>query len=1157
MSTETSYRKILVANRGEIAIRVMRAVSELGKRTVAIYAEQDKLSLHCFKADEAYKIGVGKKPIEAYLAIDDILALAEATGADAIHPGYGFLSESPDFAEACAKRGIDFIGPKPETLRLLGDKWKARAAAEAAGVPTIPASEVLKGEISAKQLQKLAEPLGYPLVVKAVWGGGGRGMRRITDSADLAELVAVARRESATAFGRDEVYLERSVENARHIEVQILGDQHGNLYHLFERDCSVQRRNQKIVECAPSPSLDQQKRDEITELALRLVRHTGYQGAGTVEFLQDMESGAFYFIEVNPRIQVEHTVTEQVTGVDLIKAQIRIAEGGRLGVIEETGVPPQDGLSLNGHAIQCRITSEDPLNDFVPDYGRITAYRGAMGFGIRLDGGTAYSGGLVTRHYDSLLEKITAWSPTHTEAAGRMLRALREFRIRGVATNLAFLESVVKHPKFLSGECSTRFIDEHPELFTFRPRADRATKLLHYIADITVNGHPDIKGRKRTATGVLQPKPPRVRTEAGTPPASWHGILDTEGAEALAGKVLRHERTLITDTTMRDAHQSLLATRMRGFDMYPAAQAYAWHLPQLFSVECWGGATFDVAYRFLQEDPWQRLAELRQAMPNLLLQMLLRGANGVGYTNYPDNVVRHFTLQAAEAGVDIFRVFDSLNWIDNMRVAIDAVLESGKICEGAICYTGSLGDSARPKYDLDYYLRLARELKDSGVHMLAIKDMAGLLTPRAVRALVPMIKQETGLPVHLHMHDTAGGGVATLLAAVESGADIVDCAFDSLSGMTSQPCLGALVEMLRTTQYDTGLDIAEIRRLSGYWEAVREQYGMFEAHMKAPASEVYLHEMPGGQFTNLQEQARSLGLQERWHEVAAVYADVNQLFGDIPKVTPSSKVVGDMALSMVAAGLTAEEVADPDIEISFPESVIGFFRGDLGQPPGGFPRELQRKVLKGETPMTTRPGEELMPVDLENARKTLSDELGGMEVSDPMLASWLVYPKVFLDYMERNKNYGPVEILPTPTFFYGMRVGEEISVNLERGKTMIVRCLGVGEVNDEGMVRVFFELNGQPRTARVADRRVMGSVKRRQQATAGNPLHLAAPMPGTVSSLAVEAGRSVSAGELLLTLEAMKMESAIHSTRDGVIAAVHVSPGDAVEAKDLLLEYRS
>ena len=823
----TSYRKILVANRGEIAIRVMRAVSELGKRTVAIYAEQDKLSLHCFKADEAYKIGLGKKPIEAYLAIDDILALADSTGADAIHPGYGFLAESPEFAEACGKRGIAFIGPKPETLRLLGDKWQARAAAEAAGVPTIPASAVIEGEVSDEQLKKLAEPLGYPLVVKAVWGGGGRGMRRITDPDSLVALVAAARRESETAFGRDEVYLERSVENARHIEVQILGDQHGNLFHLFERDCSVQRRNQKIVECAPSPSLTPDKRAEIADLALRLVRHTGYEGAGTVEFLQDMQSGDFYFIEVNPRIQVEHTVTEQVTGVDLIKAQIRIAEGGRLGVVDETGVPPQDQLNLNGHAIQCRITSEDPLNDFVPDYGRITAYRGAMGFGIRLDGGTAYSGAIVTRHYDSLLEKVTSWGPSYAEAAGRMVRALREFRIRGVATNLAFLESVVKHPKFLAGECTTRFIDEHPELFTFRPRADRATKLLHYIADITVNGHPDIKGRKRTATGVAQAKPLKETGAVGTPPASWRATLDKEGATGLAQAVLDHKRTLITDTTMRDAHQSLLATRMRSFDMYPAAHAYAWGLPQLFSVECWGGATFDVAYRFLQEDPWERLAELRRAMPNLLLQMLLRGANGVGYTNYPDNVVRHFTLQAAEAGVDLFRVFDSLNWVENMRVAIDAVLESGKICEGAICYTGSLGDPARPKYDLDYYLRLARELQQSGVHMLAIKDMAGLLTPRAVRALVPLLKEETGLPIHLHMHDTAGGGVATLMAAVESGADIVDCAFDSLSGMTSQPCLGALVEMLRTTPHDTGLDTTKIRTLSGYWESVREQYAMF------------------------------------------------------------------------------------------------------------------------------------------------------------------------------------------------------------------------------------------------------------------------------------------------------------------------------------------
>ena len=1152
-----SYRKVLVANRGEIAIRVMRAVAELGKRTVAIYTEQDKLSLHCFKADEAYKIGIGRKPIEGYLAIDDILALAESTGVDAIHPGYGFLSESPELAEACAERGITFIGPKPETLRLLGDKWAARRAAEESGVPVIPASEIISGTTDEKALLKLAEPIGYPLVVKAVWGGGGRGMRRVTEPSALAELVAVARSEAGSAFGRDEVYLERSVENARHVEVQILGDKHGNIFHLFERDCSVQRRNQKIVECAPSPSLDEHKRAEVAELALRLVRHTGYEGAGTVEFLQDMESGAFHFIEVNPRIQVEHTVTEQVTGVDLVKAQIRIAEGGRLGVVKETGVPPQEELKINGYAVQCRITSEDPLNNFIPDYGRITAYRGAMGFGIRLDGGTAYSGAVVTRHYDSLLEKVTSWGASHQEAVERMVRALREFRIRGVATNLVFLESVVSHPKFLTGDCSTRFIDQHPELFTFRPRADRATKLLHYIADITVNGHPDIKGRKRKGVRTTPPTLTQIETEVGAPPASWRAVLDAEGAEALAAKVLAHERTLITDTTMRDAHQSLLATRMRSFDMYPAARVYARRLSPLFSVECWGGATFDVAYRFLQEDPWARLKELRRCMPNLLLQMLIRGANGVGYTNYPDNVVRDFTLRAAEAGVDVFRVFDSLNWVENMRVSIDAVLESGKICEGAICYTGSLDDPSHPKYNLDYYMALARELKASGVHFLAIKDMAGLLTPRAVRKLVPSIKEETGLPLHLHMHDTAGGGLATLIAAVESGADIVDCAFDSLSGMTSQPCLGALVEMLRSTPYDTGLDGDEIRALSHYWEAVRGQYGMFEAQMKAPASEVYLHEMPGGQFTNLQEQARALGLQDRWPEVAEAYAQVNRIFGDIPKVTPSSKVVGDMALSMVAAGISAEEVVDPEREISFPDSVIGFFRGDLGQPPGGFPSELQRKVLKGEVPMTGRPGEELMAVDLEEATITLSEELGGIEVTDEMRSSWLMYPRVFLEYMERHQHYGPVEILPTSTFFYGMRVGEEISVNLERGKTMIVRCLGVGEVNDQGMVRVFFELNGQPRTARVPDRRVMGSVKRRPRAEAGNALHVAAPMPGMVSSLAIEAGRKVQTGDLLLTLEAMKMESAVRSTRSGTIATIHVAPGDTVEAKDLLVEYQA
>ncbi|MGR4001446.1 MAG: pyruvate carboxylase [Alphaproteobacteria bacterium] len=1153
------FGALLIANRSEIAIRIQRAASELGIRTVAIYANEDKLSLHRFKADEAYLIGRGLGALEAYLSIDEILEVARRSGADAVHPGYGLLSERPDFAEAVLAAGMTFIGPSPRVMRLLGDKVAARGAAIAAGVGVIEASGVLAEDISEADLRRQAEALGYPLMLKASWGGGGRGMRRIDGTDELAAKVLAGRREAAAAFGDGSVYLERFIERARHVEVQLLGDSHGNLFHLYERDCSVQRRNQKIVERAPAPYLSQSERDELTGLALRLVRHTGYENAGTAEFLQDMDSGHFYFIEVNPRIQVEHTVTEEVTGIDIVKAQLKIAAGGRLGRVEETGVPPQEEIHLNGHALQCRLTTEDPLNKFIPDYGRITAYRGAMGFGIRLDGGTAYSGAVVTRHYDSLLEKVTAWAPSEAEGIDRMIRALREFRIRGVATNLHFLETLLKHPKFRACEYTTRFIDEHDELFEFEARRDRATRLLNYIADITVNGHPEVLGRPRPL------RPVRLATGGGVsvelpvpreaPPDGSRQRLEALGAEGLARWVLEQPQVLLTDTTMRDAHQSLLATRMRSYDMLAAASAYAHALPQLFSVECWGGATFDVAFRFLQEDPWDRLRELRQRMPNLLLQMLLRGANGVGYTNYPDNVVRDFTLRAAEGGIDLFRVFDSLNWCENMRVAIDAVLESGKLCEAAICYTGNILDPARAKYNLDYYIALGRELQATGTHILGLKDMAGLLTPAAARILIPALKEETGLPLHFHTHDTSGGALATVLAAAEAGADIVDGAMDSMSGTTSQPCLGSIVETLRHTPLESGIDPGELRALSHYWEHIREGYVAFESHNKSPASEVYLHEMPGGQFTNLKEQARSMGLLDRWPEIARAYAQVNEMFGDIPKVTPSSKVVGDMALAMVAGGLSRAEVEDPEREVSFPDSVIGFFRGDLGQPPGGFPQGLQAKVLKGGAAMTERAGASLPPVNLETAREELSQALGGLAVWDTELASWLMYPQVYLDYRGRRRSYGPVHILPTGVFFYGMQVGEEISVDMERGKTLIISCQAVGETDDEGMVKIFFELNGQPRVIRVADRSASHSRLLRVKADAGNPLHVASPMPGMVVSLAVSVGQEVHRGDLLFTLSAMKMETSVHADRGGVVECLHVVAGDTVDAKDLLLEF--
>ncbi len=1142
------FRKILIANRGEIAIRVMRAANEMGKRTVAIYAEEDKLSLHRFKADEAYRIGAGLGPVAAYLSIEEIIRVAKQCGADAIHPGYGLLSENPEFVDACRDAGITFIGPRAETMRALGDKASARKVAIEAGVPVIPATEVLGEDMDAIAAE--AAKIGYPLMLKASWGGGGRGMRAIAGPDELAEKLREGRREAEAAFGNGEGYLEKMIERARHVEVQILGDSHGKIYHLWERDCSVQRRNQKVVERAPAPYLSPAQREELCHLGKKIAEQVGYECAGTIEFLMDMETGDFFFIEVNPRVQVEHTVTEEVTGIDIVRAQILIAEGKSL--VEATGIASQYDVKLDGHALQCRITTEDPLNNFIPDYGRITAYRGATGMGIRLDGGTAYSGAVITRYYDSLLEKVTAWAPTPEAAIARMDRALREFRIRGVATNIAFVENLLKHPTFLNNEYHTKFIDQTPELFQFERRKDRATKILTYIADITVNGHPETEGRARPPAEARPATPPRSVTDRPRP--GTRQILEESGPEGVAEWMGHQKQLLITDTTMRDGHQSLLATRMRSIDMIRVAPSYAANLPELFSIECWGGATFDVAYRFLQECPWQRLRDLRAAMPNVMTQMLLRASNGVGYTNYPDNVVESFVARAAETGVDVFRVFDSLNWVENMRVAMDAVIASGKVCEGTICYTGNILDPDRAKYDLKYYVEMGKALKAAGAHVLGLKDMAGLLKPAAARVLIPALKQEVGLPIHFHTHDTAGIACGTILAAAEAGVDAVDCAMDALSGNTSQATLGTVVEALRHTERDTGLDIGAIRAISDYWEAVRTEYAAFESGLQAPASEVYLHEMPGGQFTNLKAQARSLGLEERWHEVAHMYAEVNRMFGDIVKVTPSSKVVGDMALMMVSQGLTRAQVEDPEVDVSFPDSVIDMLRGNLGQPPGGFPEAIVKKVLRDEKPDLERPGKHLAPVDLEAARKEASDQLDGRALDDEDLNGYLMYPKVFLDYARRHETYGPVRTLPTRTFFYGMEPGEEISAEIDPGKTLEIRMQAQGETNEDGDARVFFELNGQPRVIRVADRKAKATVSKRPKAELGNPDHVGAPMPGSIASVAVAAGQSVKEGDLLLTIEAMKMETGLHAERDATVKAVHVTPGAQIDAKDLLIE---
>jgi len=1142
-------KSLLVANRSEIAIRVLRAASELGLRTVAIFSNEDRFALHRFKADESYLVGAGKKPLQAYLDIDDIIRIAKENDVDAIHPGYGFLSENPEFADACAKAGIAFIGPKGDVMRTLGNKVAAREVAIKAGVPVVPATGALPDDI--EEVKRMAAEIGYPLMLKASWGGGGRGMRAIETEADLAPMIDVARREAAAAFGNDEVYLEKLIRRARHVEVQVLGDTHGNLVHLFERDCSVQRRNQKVVERAPAPYMDEAKRAELCESALRLAREANYSHAGTVEYLFDADTNQFYFIEVNPRIQVEHTVTEEVTGVDIVKAQICVTEGKRIGA--DDLLPTQDQITLNGHALQCRVTTEDPENNFTPDYGKIAVYRSAAGGGIRLDAGTAYSGAVITPYYDSLLVKVTAWGHTPIEAAARMDRALREFRVRGLSTNLQFLGNVIDHPLFRSGECTTRFIDTTPELFNFQRRRDRATRLLRFMGEVAINGNPEMKGRVAPVLPLSKPIKPMLNLRTQTPKGT-RDYLKEMGPVRFAQWMRDCKQVLLTDTTMRDAHQSLFATRMRSHDMLAIAPHYARMLPGLFSMECWGGATFDVAMRFLKEDPWDRLARLREAVPNIPFQMLLRASNAVGYTNYPDNVVRYFVQQAADNGIDIFRVFDSLNWVENMRVAMDAVIESGGLCEAAICYTGDLHDPKRSKYDLSYYVNLAKALEKAGAHVLGIKDMAGVCKPRAARELVTALKQEVGLPIHFHTHDTSGISAASVLAAIEAGCDAVDGALDAMSGMTSQPNLGSIAAALAGSERDPGLDLDAMQSLSHYWEGVRRQYSPFEADMRAGTSDVYNHEMPGGQYTNLREQARAIGLEHRWPDVSRAYADVNQLFGDIVKVTPTSKVVGDMALFMVANDLTPVDVRNPDREIDFPESVVQLFRGELGYPADGFPKELEAKILRGAKPVEGRVGATLADVDLDAAR-TKAETAIGRQVTDTDLASYLMYPKVFTDFAHHRKQFGDVARIPTPAFFYGLSDLDEISVDIDKGKTLVIRQTGRSDtVDEEGKVKVFFELNGQPRTVRVAKAGLQGTAQARPLAKDGDPKQVGAPMPGMIATVSIKPGQKVKKGDALLSLEAMKMETLLTAPEDGTIAAIHVKPGETVQAKELLVE---
>jgi pyruvate carboxylase len=1149
-ATARPFQKILVANRSEIAIRVFRSAHELGIRTVAIYSHEDRFALHRFKADEAYPVGQPGEPIRAYLDIPGIVGLAKQIGADAIHPGYGFLSENAAFARACAAAGITFVGPRPEILDQLGDKVAARKIAQAAKVPVLSGSD---GPVkSIDEAKKVAERLGYPVMVKAAMGGGGRGMRVATSPDQLEPALDQARREAEAAFNVRDVFLEKLVRRARHIEVQLLGDRHGNLVHLFERDCTIQRRHQKVAELAPAPNLDPATRQRILDAAVAVGRAVRLDNAGTVEFLLDADTGEFYFIEVNPRVQVEHTVTEVVTGYDIVRSQILVAQGNPL-TDDEIGLGDQSKITTHGFAIQCRVTTEDPANNFVPDYGRLTAYRSSGGTGIRLDAGTAFSGAVITPFYDSLLVKVTTSGLRFSDAARRMERCLQEFRIRGVKTNIPFLLNLITHPKFLAGDTTTRFIDETPELFRFQSRRDRASRLLGYIAEVIVNGNPEVKARlPAEARGhPVVPATPQAAVRPGT-----KDKLTELGPEGFARWVREQKRLLVTDTTMRDAHQSLFATRMRTADMLRIAPRYARSHADFFSLEMWGGATFDTAIRFLKESPWDRLERLRTAIPNVLLQMLLRAANAVGYTNYPDNVVEAFVKESAAAGIDVFRIFDSLNWVDNIRPVVEAVrTRTRSIAEAAICYTGDILDPKRDKYSLTYYVNLAKELVKAGTHILAVKDMAGLLKPYAAKKLVRALRQEVGVPIHFHTHDSAGGQVASYLLAAEEGVDIVDCAFAPLAGLTSQPSLNALVEALRFTDRDTGMPFEELQATADYWEEVRKDYAPFETGQKAASAEVYLHEMPGGQYANLFQQAQSLGVGDRWHEVGPMYAAVNRLFGDIVKVTPSSKVVGDMTLFMLANNLTPEQVLDPKRELAFPESVVEFFEGKLGQPPGGFPPALQKKVLRGRKPLTQRPGLTLPPADFGAIRADLEKKLG-RKPSDHDVSSHLMYPKVFADFTEHQRKYSDTSILPTAVFFYGMDPAEEVSVDIEPGKTLIIKFLTVGDAHDGGRRQVFFELNGQPRDVTVVDRSVAaeGEVKR-VKAEPGNPLHVAAPMPGAVVSVAVSVGEEVVPGQKLLTLEAMKMETTLYAERAGPLAEVLARPHTQVEAGDLLVRF--
>ena len=1144
--------KLLAANRSEIAVRIFRSATELGYRTVAVYANEDRFGVHRFKADEAYLVGKGQGPVAAYLDIPSIIDLAKAKGVDLIHPGYGFLSENADFARACEQNGLNFVGPSADLLGRMGDKIEARKIAEKAKVPTLPGTQDPISD--RKEAVKIAKKVGFPLIIKAAFGGGGRGMRVVKDPKDLVPLLDEAQGEAGRAFGNDAVFLERYIGRAKHIEVQILGDKQGNVVHLHERDCSVQRRHQKVIEIAPSVGLPDDVRHDLCEAAVKIAKSIGYYNAGTVEFLLDLDTHEWFFIEMNPRIQVEHTVTEVITGIDIVRTQCLIAQGHSL-FSDEIGIPPQDEVPRNGYAIQARITTEDPEKNFAPDYGKIVSYRSAAGLGIRLDGAMGDTGAVITPFYDSLLVKLTASARNFDLAIQRMDRALREFRIRGVKTNIPFIENVIHHDTFSSGQAITTLIDTTPALFHFKRRRDRATKLLKLLGETIVNGNDQVKGRPVPVMDlpvILPDYDPKAKKPAGT-----KDYLTKHGPEKFAEWTRKQKRLLITDTTMRDAHQSLLAARMRSFDQLEVADAIAQHGDKLFSLECWGGATFDTSMRFLHENPFKRLRRLRERIPNICFQMLLRGANGVGYSNYPDNVIRGFIKHSAESGMDIFRVFDSLNYLPNLKVAMDSIRkDTNSVCEATICYTGDILSGDRDKYSLEYYVEMAKELEKMGAHILALKDMSGLCYPNAAYKLIKALRAEIAIPVHFHTHDSSGIAGASIVKAAEAGVDAVDLSIASLSGLTAQPNLNSIIHAMRGDTRDTKLDQKFFDDLSIYWEAVRQYYEPFDTSPKFGSAEVYRHEMPGGQYTNLREQARALGLGARWPEVVRYYREVNEVLGDIVKVTPSSKVVGDLAIFLLTKGVEPKDMVNLEPGASFPESVVDMLSGGLGQPKGGWPKAVQKVVLGDRKPYKGRPGARAEKVDLEATREEVKAITKRAECGDDDLYAYLMYPQVYKDLVKYVDEYGHARVLPTPAFFYGLKPGEEISVEIQEGKILIIKLIYVSEPDKEGLRTLTFELNGRARECVIKDQSIKSETKRRTKADSADKMQVGAPIPAMVSAVTATVGHKVKKGEKLVILEAMKMQTTVYALADGTIESVEVQAGDQVESKDLLVKLR-